>query len=236
MNILIISGCVPAFLNDDSGGKIKSMNQSFPHDVRTRYDHFDEPVTDVDCGKKCASQNPNGVPFCCDINFAVPVAYHEEWRYLEKKTTMWHLVKEFEMPEEGLDDEVPEHMCLIACKGIDFCDRHFRAISCRQFPFYPYVTSGLVFLGLSYEYQYKKDCWVLQHLDQVRMAYRKAFIRLYDKLFEDNMQDLYSYYLLSENCRTKALEQKRWLPLLHRNGGYAQVDPESEQVTFLRSV
>jgi hypothetical protein len=208
------------------------MKKSFSFDFQMLYQQFDEPVTAVDCGKQCASQNPNGVPFCCDVDFAVPVAYHEEWAYLQQKTTMWRLVHDSDMFEEGEDDEVPDHMCLIACEGTAFCDRHFRAISCRQFPFYPYVTSELVFLGLSYAFKYEKVCWVLDHLDQVRMAYRQAFIRFYDVLFEHSMRDLYSYYLLSEECREMAMEKTRRIPLLHRNGLFALVDPTTEKISF----
>jgi hypothetical protein len=211
------------------------MKPSFPFEIQTLYEQFDKPVTETDCGKKCAPQNPNGVPFCCDQTFAVPAVYLKEWQYLKEKTTMWHLIEDSEASEGDVHEEVPDHMCLIACKGAAFCDRHFRAISCRQFPFYPYITSDLVFLGLSYEFKYEQVCWVLKHLDRVRAAYREAFIRLYDMLFEQNMRDLYSYYLLSESSRETAYEQDRRIPLLHRNGSFALIDPESEEVSFVPS-
>ena len=62
-------------------------------DVRALYDHFDAPVCNLDCGLKCAPHNPDGSgkPVCCDICQAVPVAYQQEWRYLQPHTNLWHL-------------------------------------------------------------------------------------------------------------------------------------------------
>jgi hypothetical protein len=59
-------------------------------DIRSFYDRFDVPVTALDCGAKCAPYNPTGKPFCCDICQAVPVAYQQEWDYLQDRTDLWH--------------------------------------------------------------------------------------------------------------------------------------------------
>jgi len=113
-----------------------------PLDVRHLYDHFDAPVTDYDCGEKCRVYNPSGKPFCCDICHAVPVAYTQEWEYLQAHTDLWHLWAGSECATDPSDpgqlrDETPDHLLLLACQGPAFCRRAFRASSCRQFPFSP---------------------------------------------------------------------------------------------------
>ena len=146
-------------------------------DVRKLYDHFDKPVTDFDCGQKCAPFNPTGKPFCCDICQAVPVAYKQEWQYLLQHTDIWHLWRGDECPEDPSDpadllEETPEHLLLLACKGPAHCQREYRSSSCRQFPFFPYVSSDYSFIGLAYEWYFEPTCWVISHLDNVSPDYR----------------------------------------------------------------
>ncbi len=54
------------------------------------YQKFNAPATMLDCGAKCAPHNPAGKPFCCDICHAVPAAFWDEWRFLDKSTNLWH--------------------------------------------------------------------------------------------------------------------------------------------------
>jgi hypothetical protein len=58
-------------------------------DIRALYDGFDMPVTTLDCGQKCASNNPSGKPLCCDICQAVPAVYTSESDYLRTSTNLW---------------------------------------------------------------------------------------------------------------------------------------------------
>ncbi len=115
----------------------------FPADeIRTLYNSFDSPIARLDCGKKCAPHNPSGKPFCCDICHAVPAAYKSEWSYLKKNTNLWHKWRGDECsstsPEEvaQLKNDTPKDMILLACLGPSQCQREFRALSCRQFPFF----------------------------------------------------------------------------------------------------
>lgn len=204
--------------------------------VRQLYDQFNEPVTEVDCGLLCAPHNPSGKPFCCDICQAVPVAYHQEWEYLRGQTDLWHVWRGNECPGDPCDpkelqEETPEHMLLLACKGPAHCQREYRSVSCRQFPFFPYISSKNQFLGLVYYWDFEPVCWVVSHLEAVTDAYRREFVQLYDTLFDVWEEEFESYAFCSEDIRTYFGTQKRRIPLLHRNGGYYLISPASERLT-----
>ena len=203
--------------------------------IRTLYDRFNAPVAALDCGRKCAPHNPSGKPFCCDICHAVPAVYQQEWLYLQPNTDLWHewrgdeCGKHPEDPAE-LNEHTPEHMRLLACQGPSRCQRDFRALSCRQFPFFPYIGADLRFLGLAYEWEFEQQCWVISNLGEVTAAYRQEFVRTYDELFAQWPQEFESYVLLSEEARERFAARRRRVPLLHRNGGYYLVSPGSERM------
>jgi hypothetical protein len=201
---------------------------------RQTYDRFDAPVTAIDCGFMCAPHNPSGKPFCCDICHAIPAAYHTEWEYLQENTDLWRRwhpgdckSSPNELEPQG---ETPEHMTLLTCKGPQHCQRSFRAISCRQFPFFPYITADDRFIGLAYEWAFEDTCWVISHLDLVTDQYRQAFLRTYDAIFSLWSHDYESYVHLSEQMRAHFAAQKRRIPILHRSGGIYLLSPGSERM------
>ncbi len=205
-------------------------------DIRGLYDGFDAPIAAFDCGQKCAPHNPGGKPFCCDICHAVPAAYRQEWAYLQPNTDLWHTwhgdecVQDPEDPARLLS-ETPEHMLLLACLGPDQCQRPYRALSCRQFPFFPYVSSSLQFLGLAYEWEFEVNCWVISNLQIVSDNYRRQFVRTFDRLFDLWPQEFNSYIALSEDMRSHFAGLRRRIPLLHRNGRAYLISPDSERMT-----
>ncbi|MEA4908178.1 MAG: hypothetical protein VB089_11180 [Anaerolineaceae bacterium] len=204
-------------------------------DIRRLYDRFDTPVTEFDCGTRCSPHNPSGKPFCCDICHAVPVAYRQEWDYLQRNTDLWHVWQGDECPTDPSDpaelrSQTPEHLLLLACQGPAHCQRQYRASSCRQFPFFPYVTSDYRFLGLAYEWDFEPMCWVISHLEAVTTAYWSEFVRVYDELFARWQTEFDSYAACSEDMRRHFAAQKRRIPLLHRNGGYYLISPASERM------
>ena len=156
-------------------------------DIARLYASFAAPIAEVDCGMLCAPHNPSGKPFCCDICVAVPVAFKEEWAYLKPNTQLWHRLRGDECPTDPIDvpkmkAETPSYMHLMACRGPEHCERDFRTLSCRQFPFSPYITADDRFIGLTYNWDFEQVCWVISNLDQVTPAYRQEFIDLYDRL------------------------------------------------------
>lgn len=212
------------------------MKKFYPKfDFRKTYDGFNASVTAFDCGQKCAPHNASGKPFCCDICHAVPAAYRQEWGFLRGSTDLWHEWRGDECAEDpvdtaGLRAETPDHMLLLACKGPAHCQRDFRAMSCRQFPFFPYVTSDYRFIGLAYEWEFESTCWVISNLGEVTETYRREFVQTYDQLFAQWQEEFDSYINQSEEMREHFISQKRRIPLLHRNGGFYLISPKSERM------
>lgn len=219
-----------------SAKPLKSVSDLDEESIRSLYDGFDSPVTSLDCGKKCAPHNPDGKPFCCDICHAVPAAYDSEWKYLERHTDLWHAWRGDEcgslkqMERVQLKNATPKGMILLACLGPSQCRRDFRALSCRQFPFFPYVTSAYRFVGLAYEWEFESKCWVISGLSRVTRKYREEFIRTYDHLFAMFQNEFENYAFHSERMRAEFLNRKRRIPLLHRNGKSYLVSPASERM------
>ena len=211
-----------------------SMNPEIPRlDFQNQYAHFDAPICDVDCGAMCAPHNPSGKPFCCDICQAVPALYNQEWEYLKENTTLWKPWQGNECPEtqeriQELKASTPENMLLGACLGPQQCQRKYRAISCRQFPFFPYITEDYRFIGLAYEWAFEESCWVINNLHRVQPAYRQEFINTYDHIFNLWPNEMNNYADLSAEMREEFIKQHRRIPILHRNGMDYLLSPASD--------
>ena len=203
--------------------------------IRSLYDHFSAPVSEVDCGELCRVHNPNGKPFCCDICHAVPAAYLQEWDYLKAHTHLWHAWRgdecesEIEDPQK-LNQDMPEHMCLLACLGPDQCQREYRSMSCRQFPFLPYITADDRFIGMTYYWEFEPYCWMISNLGSVTAQFRQEFFATYDAILNDWDEEYDSYYYHSEDMRSEFARLRRRIPLLHRNGGNYLLSPNSDRL------
>jgi len=217
---------------------LKSISELKSGQLRKLYDGFDSPIARLDCGGKCAPHNPSGKPFCCDICHAVPAAYKSEWKYFQEDTDLWHKYRGDECKagdgtKERLKDETPKDMILLACLGPDQCQREFRALSCRQFPFFPYVTSDYRFIGLAYEWEFEQRCWVVSNLDRVTRKYRNEFVETYDRVFALFQDEFDNYAYHSERMRAHFAKQRRRFALLHRNRGYYLVSPYSQRLALV---
>ena len=129
------------------------------------YTGFSAPISKLDCGKNCAPYNENHIPFCCDTRHSLPVAYEDEWEYLKAHTDLWHLWNP-RQPEHRrhMEKQVPPGQVLIECLGYTLCQRNFRSITCRAFPFYPYFSGEGEFIGVSYYWEYEDRCLVISNL------------------------------------------------------------------------
>jgi hypothetical protein len=206
-----------------------------PKKISAIYTVFQSAITELDCGHKCALYNENAVPFCCDIHHMVPTAYKSEWAYLKANTNLWHLW-EAENPDESaeLHADTPSGQVLIACLGHKFCQREFRSITCRAFPFFPYFNSKTEFLGLSYYWEYEDRCWVISNLRAVRVSYMQAFIKTYELLFEEFPEEVANYDNYSAYMRRVFQGYRRAIPLLHRNGHVYKVSPRNERIRHVQ--
>ena len=217
---------------------LRSPADLTPADWRALFDEFDSPITALDCGKKCAPHNPSEKPFCCDICHAVPAAYESEWTYFESKTDLWHVYRgdecdasrEFEAGRRVANLDMPSGMLALACIGPDSCQRDYRALSCRAFPFFPYITSDYRFLGLACEWEFESTCWIISNLNAVTDKYRAEFLRTFDFLIASFDEVFDSYAIHSEKLRAHYQSRKKRFPLLHRNGGAYLVSPRSERM------
>ena len=214
---------------------LKIMNASRCVDIRQVYDHFDVPITAQDCGARCAAHHQNGIPFCCDICHAVPTATRPEWDYLKHSTDLWHVWRGDECPDDSDDidklrAETPGHLLLLACQGVAHCQRQMRALSCRQFPFFPYITDDDRFLGLTYDWRFESVCWVSSNLGAVTLLYRQQFVETYDWLFSLGPDEYESYAAFSEEMRSHFAARQQRIPILHRNGRDYLLSPRSERL------
>jgi len=204
------------------------MSETRGINFKNIYVQFNSPITSFDCGKKCAPYNEFGVPFCCDIKHAVPIAYEEEWNYLEYKTDLWRVI-EFDnvLEKQSLLEKTPEGQVLIECLGHTFCQRQFRSITCRAFPFYPYLTLEGEFIGLSYYWQYEERCWIINNLKMVNPNYVVEFVRAFDELFDLFPSEVKNFRYHSIVMRRIFGRRRRGIPLLHRKGLYYKVTPKN---------
>ena len=192
------------------------------------YARFQAPISALNCGDKCAPYNENGVPFCCDTRHAVPTAYAAEWQYLRRSTNLWHLWQS-DNPDETatLQNEAPTGQVLIACLGHDQCQRGFRSITCRAFPFFPYIDREGTFIGLSYYWEYEDRCWVISNLQVVSSVYKAEFIAVYDSIFEHVPGEYENFRYHSIMMRRIFGRRHRAIPLLHRNGSAYKITPRN---------
>ena len=215
---------------------LRSPADLTPADLRALYDGFASPIAKLNCGKKCASHNPNGKPFCCDICHAVPAAFTSEWTYFKSTTDLWHRYRGDECDaslntDAGRavpDSDLPSGMVPLACLGPDRCQRDYRALSCRAFPFFPYITSDYCFLGLACEWEFESVCWVISNLNSVTDAYRAQFLRTFDHLLATFDDVFENYAVHSERMCEHYASRKKRFPMLHRNGQAYLVSPISE--------
>jgi hypothetical protein len=212
---------------------LRSPNDLNNDEIRALYANFDAPITEIDCGEKCAPHNPSGKPFCCDICEAVPAAYESEWSTLQKTSKLWHPYRGDECETQGeilAEDEMPKGMLPLACLGHLACERENRLLSCRQFPFFPYVTSNYEFTGLAYDWTFEDKCWIISHLDLVTDAYREAFIQTFDQIFALFQDEFDSYALRSEEMREAFAEKGQGFVIILRDGSFGRIDPLTDDI------
>lgn len=204
------------------------MSMSPEMNFAALYARFQAPISALNCGDKCAPYNENGVPFCCDTRHAVPTAYAAEWDYLQRSTNLWHLWQSNNPDETAtLQNETPTGQVLIACLGHNQCQRGFRSITCRAFPFFPYIDREGKFIGLSYYWEYEDRCWVISNLKIVSSEYKTEFIAVYDSIFEHVPGEYENFRYHSIMMRRIFGRRHRAIPLLHRNGSAYKITPRN---------
>jgi len=199
------------------------------------YQVFSRPLSEIDCGEKCGPFNEYGVPVCCDINLIVPSAYKEEWNFLKDNTVLWQPWSSSDFIDADLEDNIQEGQVLLKCLGYQHCQRPFRTMTCRAFPFFPYFDSRGNFNGLVYFQEYRELCWIISNLSVVTAAYKADFQKAFAMLFEQYPESRQSYSQFSSYVREESVRSGDKIILLDFEDNVFLLDPDSEvleQVDF----
>ena len=204
-----------------------------PH-IPLRYSCFDSPITDQDCGEKCAPYNEKAVPFCCDTRHAVPTAYLPEWEYLRISTNLWRVYQPDNIADaEGLKAQTPPNQVLIECQGHRFCQRNYRSITCRAFPFFPYIDPHRRFIGLTYYWQFEDRCWVINHLENVTLIFLREFIQTYEKILQAWHEEIEQFLYQSKIMRQVFGRRKQQIPIFVLSGELKAVSTRTGLISDL---
>jgi hypothetical protein len=151
-------------------------------DIAYIYRNFDSTPVRFDCGKLCASKN-DGVPFCCDSGWLIPVMFREEFSYLRGRTNLWRRFQPKTKHEKDIVAETDECTVFGDCLGHERCDRRFRSVSCRMFPFEPYLDLEGNLLGLVYNYRLGKNCPLVDKPKLVSKKFISDQIKMWKYIF-----------------------------------------------------
>ena len=202
-----------------------SRERSFFEDI---YRIFPRSLSSIDCGEKCGPFNEYGVPVCCDINLIVPSAYQAEWDYLKDKTDLWQPWSSSNPIGADLGDDVQDGQVLLKCLGYTQCQRQYRTMTCRAFPFFPYLDSQGNFLGLVYFQEYREYCWIISNLSVVTSTYKADFQQVFYLLFEQYPESRESYSQYSAYLRKENAISNDKIILLDFEDNLFFLDPDSE--------
>ncbi len=199
------------------------------------YRIFPRPLSEIDCGEKCGPFNEYGVPVCCDINLIIPSAYKAEWGFLKEKTDLWQPWSSSDLIDADLENDVQDGQVLLKCLGYQHCQRPFRTLTCRAFPFFPYLDSQGKFVGLVYFQEYREMCWIISNLSLVTAAYKADFQQAFELLFKQYPESKESYIQYSSYIREENAISGDKIILLDFDDKVFLLDPASEishQVNF----
>lgn len=199
-------------------GMLVNMSGLNEQDILSLYATFQAPVCDLNCGDHCAPYNERGLPFCCDIDYAIPTAYDCEWQYLQKHTDLWHLWSHASQElNEMIQEQLPVNQVPIECLGFLRCQREYRSITCRAFPFFPYIDQKRRWIGLSYYWEYEDQCWVISHLNLLSATFVQEFLGAFERLFAAEPEEKTSFYAYSARMRRSFGQRHRMVPLIRLN-------------------
>jgi hypothetical protein len=197
------------------------------------YKMFVAPVSAFDCGAKCGVHN-GGEPICCSTGGAIPIVDKHEWKLLQSRSDLWHV---FTPPDKATEKELSDlhHDCVaIECKGFMSCERDNRSMSCRTFPFFPYIDRAGDFLGLSVFWTFEDRCWVQSQLQIVNLRFVDEFVAAYETLFEEDRDEFAANRDHSANMRRVFARNERPIPLIGRDGLLYKVMPRTHEIVRAR--
>lgn len=198
-------------------------------DFQKLYRDFGMPLSRIDCGTRCGPHNDYGVPVCCDIQQVIPSAFELEWRYLRENTDLWQPWSSSGNHAQELEGELQDGQVLLKCKGYRECQREYRTLTCRAFPFFPYLDNTGNFLGMAYYPDFRQDCWIISNLDRVSQTFKEAFQRTFQRIFDhypDFQQNFQGY---CDYVRAEAVDMNEEIILLGFSGEVYSIDPGTHE-------
>ena len=140
-------------------------------------DILKEPIVDYDCAILCKKSNKN-IPYCCKSNNAVPLLYKAEYEYLRTLGDLWLEWIPKNKDDRELLDYARDDQIFAECKGIKYCVREQRSITCRVFPLEPYIDLRGVFVALTFMESFLQEdkntgtkCPLALHKEDIRQEF-----------------------------------------------------------------
>jgi len=182
------------------------------------YRYFTAPLCDINCGSLCAPEN-NGIPVCCENEYHLPVLFSDELRWLRSKTNLWKKKPARTAAEKKEAAEIEVYITYAHCRGIDNCQRPFRSLTCRFFPFEPYIGKKGTFKGITWIYRSKDSCPLIKNKKlSINQAYIDQSITVWRKIFEYYPREFECYADESKKLRKKFKRKGRKIAIFkHSN-------------------
>lgn len=163
------------------------------------YTFLNEEVTNYDCGSLCKGDN-GGVPFCCKTENAVPFLYKNEFELLRNRTDLWSVWEPKTKEEKELKRSHEDKQTLFCkCKGVEYCERDNRSVSCRTFPLEPYIDKRGVLVGLVFMKEFLKGCPLTKRAKDIRQEFVDSHFIFWEKLLFRRKEE-YATYLKSSRA------------------------------------
>ena len=204
------------------------MTQS-PELYRRIYARFQAPVSRYDCGRKCAPLN-GGTPVCCSTDNAIPIVDKSEWRFLKSRSDLWHLYLKRDADTLHERKDMHRDCRLVECKGAQHCERENRSMSCRAFPFFPYLTADGGFVGLAPFWDFADRCWLMNNMQVVDREFVGEFVAAHEMLFAADKGERKAVFDHSATMRRVFTRWNRLIPLIGRDGDYLAVEPRTHLI------
>jgi len=191
------------------------------------FDNFTANVVPLDCGKKCAPLN-DGVPVCCDVGHAVPIMDKKEFKLLRSRSDLWRKYK----PETDDGNDIVESLhddCVACeCKGARFCERDNRSLSCRAFPFFPYIDKHGDFIGMATYWTFEDRCWVISNIKKVTAEFVSEFFDAYTHLFTEKPDEFDVFKDYSATMRRVFSRKGRSIYIVDRARKFHAIKPKGK--------
>jgi hypothetical protein len=178
-------------------------------EVTYYYSLLNEELTDYDCGHLCKDDN-GGYPFCCLVENAVPILYKQEFELLRSRTNLWSVWKpQTEEDKQTKKDYEGGDTIFCKCKGVEFCERENRSISCRTFPLEPYIDKRKVMVGLVFMKEFMHGCPLTKKPKDIRQEFIDSHFIFWEKLLLRNHEEFEMYWKSSKGYRISRSKTKK---------------------------